>query len=278
MDLSAFLGEYRAEAGEHLRRLDSHLLALERDPADGGAVREMFLSAHTIKGGASMLGLGEVRELAHALEDVLACLRDRGEPLDRATADLLFRAIDALRALVERSATGPARQDAAGAEIITALRRRAADGSAPTAASAAPAPMGQCRALLIEDSATVRLLECSLLTEAGFEVDETDNGERAVDLARSGAYMLLVAGREVAGPNLLAEVRATAPNANLPVIVTSSAESAESALRVVEPGREVHIPKGSLGRHRLIEAVRTLLPEAPPARATRGQRTRRVNS
>src|SRR5437763_16392152 len=102
MDLSAFLDEFRAEASDYLRALDAQLLALEREPAAAEPIREMFIAAHTIKGGASMLGLAGVRELAHAgvrelahaLEDVLAQLRDQLRPLDAPTADLLFRAID----------------------------------------------------------------------------------------------------------------------------------------------------------------------------------------
>src|SRR5204862_2829922 len=101
MDATAFLDEFQAEAGEHLRALDMRLLELERDPAGQQPVREMFLSAHTLKGGAAMLGLDGVRELAHAMEDVLAFLRDQRRPLDAATADLLFRVVDRLRELTE---------------------------------------------------------------------------------------------------------------------------------------------------------------------------------
>src|SRR5918912_949080 len=52
MDLSAFLDEFRAEAAEHLRTLDAQLLALERDPTATAPIRAMFISCHTIKGGA----------------------------------------------------------------------------------------------------------------------------------------------------------------------------------------------------------------------------------
>jgi len=39
------------------------LLRLERDPGDTQPVRAMFLAAHSIKGGAAMLGLVELREV-----------------------------------------------------------------------------------------------------------------------------------------------------------------------------------------------------------------------
>src|SRR5205807_1801865 len=93
-DPAAFMDDFRTEAGEHLRALDRHLLALERDPSDSQLIRQMFLSAHTIKGGAAMLEVADVRELAHALEDVLAQLRQSPRRLDPSTADLLFAAVD----------------------------------------------------------------------------------------------------------------------------------------------------------------------------------------
>src|SRR5262249_37626759 len=161
--------------------------ALERDPADDGPVRDMFISAHTIKGGASMLGLEAVRELAHALEDVLSCLRDGGQALDQPTADLLFRAVDGLRERLEASASPGAGLDATGVELVAALRQRAAEapqGEPPDAGEKPEAaPIVQPRALLIEDSATVRLLETMLLSEAGFAVETATDRRQALDLA-----------------------------------------------------------------------------------------------
>src|SRR5438876_7080161 len=116
-----FLREFRAEAGEHLGALDALLLELERDPANPRPIREMFLSAHTIKGAAAMLGLDAVRDLAHAMEDVLASLRDGRQPLDSDTADLLFQVVDRLRERIERPDPGSGDDDA---ELIAALRRR----------------------------------------------------------------------------------------------------------------------------------------------------------
>ena len=108
MDPTKLLDEFRAEANEHLAALDAALLNLERDPRDPRPVRELFLSAHTIKGSAAMLGLEGVRALAHAMEDVLAALRDGRLSLDAQTADLLFRVVDA--GLIDGLAVnGPAR-------------------------------------------------------------------------------------------------------------------------------------------------------------------------
>src|SRR5918997_1100450 len=157
------MDDFRTEAAEHIRALDSQLLALERDPSDPGPIREMFLSAHTIKGGAAMLGLADVRELAHAMEDVLADLRDGHRPLDPDTADALFAALDALRDLVGRALPGNVVPSDAVTSLVTALRGRARPSPAGKAGASvedrAPAPPEPPRSpspaprvLLIEDS------------------------------------------------------------------------------------------------------------------------------
>src|SRR5262249_12032502 len=149
--------------------LDALLLQLERDPGDPQRIREMFLSAHTIKGGAAMLGLTSTRDLAHAMEDVLANLRDQRQPLDGPTADLLFRALDMLATLIAAAETGVEPPDNERAELVATLRGRAKGQiGAPSEdehASAPQEPEGP-RVLLIEDSPTVRLLESMLLQEA----------------------------------------------------------------------------------------------------------------
>src|SRR5438876_5765779 len=105
MDLTEFLGEFQLEAGEKLDAIASQLLRLERDTTDPQPVREMFLAAHTIKGGASMMRLTEIESLAHALEDLLSSFRDQQRTLDGSTADLLFQAIDRLRGLIANAST-----------------------------------------------------------------------------------------------------------------------------------------------------------------------------
>ena len=67
MDLTEFLGEFQLEAGEKLDLMASQLLRLERDVTNPLPVRELFLAAHTIKGGAAMLRLTDVQVLAHAI-------------------------------------------------------------------------------------------------------------------------------------------------------------------------------------------------------------------
>ena len=135
-----FLGIFRDEANERLDSMSTALLAIEDGRASADAIDSLFRDAHTIKGGAGMLGLDSISELAHAVEDVLASARERGE-LPAGFADPLLRAGDALRSLVNGDA--PAEPGAIAA-LIAELASEAAPGGetveAPEAAAPAPAP------------------------------------------------------------------------------------------------------------------------------------------
>jgi chemotaxis protein histidine kinase CheA len=263
---AAYLDEFRAEAAEHLRALDTLLLQLERDPGDPRAVREMFLSAHTIKGGAAMLEIVSVRELAHALEDVLGVLRDRPDRFDSALADLLFRALDALRELLEQATPGGAGLSDGHAALAAELRDRAVVRARPTPAPSAPAPRiagERPRVLLVEDSATVRMLESMLLAEAGFEVDALADGREALARATAQPYSLLVTGvetRGLRGLELAGALRRHPAARALPIVVMSSDENAEHRRLAAEVGVQAYIRKGSLGQRRLVDTARELVP------------------
>src|ERR1035441_4344241 len=86
---------FREEATTRLDQMDKALLAMESGNADAETIDSLFRNAHTIKGSAGMLGFADVRSLGHAVEDILASVREEGvfppelaEPLMRATAGL----------------------------------------------------------------------------------------------------------------------------------------------------------------------------------------------
>lgn len=268
MDLTAFFDEFRAEAGEHLRTMDAQLLKLERDPSDPDPIRTMFISAHTIKGGSGMMGLEDARQLAHALEDVLGCLRDQGQPLEAETADLLFRAIDALREMVERSSPDAPVQGIPLSELVTTLRQRATRRPDSDPAAPAPAQSTATRlpvALLVEGSATVRALEKMLLSDAGFEVEALADGREALELALEKPYQLIVAGVELCGLpglELAASLRESPPCRQLPIVLMSTNEDPEHRRRAAEIGVQAFLRRGSLQDQELVETARSLSPAA----------------
>jgi len=91
-----FLDLFRDEANERLDNMIDALLALESGRSGPETVNSLFRDAHTIKGGAGMLGLEDVRTLAHAVEDLLDGVRESGDfPLE--LVETLLRSVDTMR-------------------------------------------------------------------------------------------------------------------------------------------------------------------------------------
>lgn len=130
------------EAHERLEQLAGKLIEVERRPADGELLRDVFRDLHTVKGSSAMVGLAPVNALAHAAEDLVGQIRDAGRAADGAVVDALLAALDALRAMLGQArARVPIAIDPA--PVIARLRNptaaRAATAIAPApAADAAP--------------------------------------------------------------------------------------------------------------------------------------------
>ena len=245
MDLSAFLEEFKSEAEENLERLDQGLLALERDPNDASLVRNLFLSAHTIKGGAGMLELKVLKLITHALEDVLGRLRDGGEVFESATASLLLRTVDMLRQIVR---TEPALEtpNPEMAWLISALRERAS-GVIPSLVKAVAASLkaGQPLALLLEPSLTAQLVQREQLERAGFSVEVFSSLESVLERLGGTAVQLVVTTLEPGGIDglaLIGEMRAA--SLKTPAIIT-----------MLEPNLEVQNKAATLNSSLLRKAA-----------------------
>lgn len=266
LDLSAFLEDFRAESGEHVRTLNAQLLLLERDPDAAAPVRAMFIAAHSLKGSASMMDIADVEALAHAVEDVLARLRDGQLRLVAATADRLFRAFDLLGERVAAALPGAAPVDPPIATAIEALAATLTERlpeepptpppTPPTDQPTEALPM----ALLVEDSATVRLLHAALLREAGFAVEVAADGEAGLVLATSRPFALIVGGIETAGlraPELAATLHERLGAAMPPFIVTQNEDlSPDSDL---PPGIVACVAVAPPGRQQLTQVAQQLV-------------------
>jgi chemotaxis protein histidine kinase CheA len=95
------------EAQEHLETVEQGLLDLAEVISDAERVNEMFRAAHSIKGGAAMLGFSGIQATAHKLEDCFKILRDHPVPIDQKLETLFLKGYDALKALVEELANSP---------------------------------------------------------------------------------------------------------------------------------------------------------------------------
>ncbi len=124
-DHSKFLARFVEEAREHCSRISEGLLNLESSPGDSELVNGLFRSAHTIKGSSRMMKLMGVTELAHKMEDILDAVRGNRLSLSPPMADLLFKGVDALQAMLEQIVAGNKSPDAPEA-LCEALAKAAA--------------------------------------------------------------------------------------------------------------------------------------------------------
>ena len=107
----SLLGDFLDESAQLLDRLNENLLQLDQwvrsldDPAsqrcDEDLINEMFRSAHSLKGLSAMLGLSDINNLTHRVENVFDAARKNELPITGDVVELVFQAVDRLGGLVE---------------------------------------------------------------------------------------------------------------------------------------------------------------------------------
>ena len=91
--------EFLEEAQELLQEIEESLLLLEEDPVDQNVIQGLFRSAHTLKGGASMVGLSDLANYAHEFEAILSQLRSGTLTSTPEIVSVLLKGKDNLSAL-----------------------------------------------------------------------------------------------------------------------------------------------------------------------------------
>ncbi|HEX8982755.1 MAG TPA: Hpt domain-containing protein [Ktedonobacterales bacterium] len=101
---------FREEAQEHLQTITGGLADLEKSPGDLNALQTVRRAMHTLKGAAGMMGFVVVQSLAHASEDLLEQLADRGRALSTSEFSLVFDTAETLDQLISGAIQGERQQ------------------------------------------------------------------------------------------------------------------------------------------------------------------------
>ena len=112
------LGYFIEEAKEHLQTLEQGILQLATSVKDTETVNEMFRAAHSVKGGAAMLGYTSIQKTAHRLEDSFKILKDNPVDVDRKLETLFLNGYDHLQDLIERLENSADFSDSDAVEIL----------------------------------------------------------------------------------------------------------------------------------------------------------------
>jgi chemosensory pili system protein ChpA (sensor histidine kinase/response regulator) len=94
------MGYFIEEAKDHLNTIEQGLLNLQNTIEDPEMVNEVFRAAHSVKGGAAMLGLGSIQRVSHRLEDFFKLLKENPVRVDQKLETLFLRAFDSLQELL----------------------------------------------------------------------------------------------------------------------------------------------------------------------------------
>ncbi|MDX2240916.1 MAG: response regulator [Leptolyngbyaceae cyanobacterium bins.302] len=94
------MGYFIEEAKDHLNTIEQGLLNLQSTIEDTEMINEVFRAAHSVKGGAAMLGLNGIQRVSHRLEDFFKVLKESPIQVDQKLETLFLRAFDALQELL----------------------------------------------------------------------------------------------------------------------------------------------------------------------------------
>ena len=113
------MGYFIEEAKDHLNTIEQGLLSLQSTMEDREMLNEIFRAAHSVKGGAAMLGINSIQQTAHRLEDCFKVLQESPVKADQQLESLFLRVFDTLQALVEQLQSPFGLTDEAAKEIMS---------------------------------------------------------------------------------------------------------------------------------------------------------------
>ncbi|MEL7224440.1 MAG: Hpt domain-containing protein [Cyanobacteria bacterium J06576_12] len=96
------MGYFIEEAKDHLNTIEQGLLSLQTTIEDGEKANEVFRAAHSVKGGAAMLGLESIQTIAHRMEDYFKILKESPVTVDSTLETMFLRVSDGLKDLLEQ--------------------------------------------------------------------------------------------------------------------------------------------------------------------------------
>jgi len=139
VDMTEFYQVFFEEAGELLAEMETLLLDLDLAAPDAEHLNAIFRAAHSIKGGASTFGFGDMTEVTHILESLLDQVRKGEKALRPEMVDTFLAAGDVLkRQLAGHRGDGEA-DPAETARICSQLKQFAQEQAATTPHPSPPA-------------------------------------------------------------------------------------------------------------------------------------------
>ncbi|MFS8887339.1 Hpt domain-containing protein, partial [Synechococcus sp. R55.1] len=266
------LSYFIEEARDHLATIEQVLLSLRDSMSDPELINELFRAAHSIKGGAAMLGLTSIQRTAHRMEDFFNIFRSRpgGVPVDQHLETLLLRAFDGLSMLLEElqsprgltqevSNTTLAELEPVFQETERHIQNLLGEGTVP---SLAPTPVSSPAVrTLQQDMAEVVPQQLRQMLELFKQRDQPDVRER---LAAANAVLKEIGQvHHLAGWQQLTETFEQAlgnPDADLRALALVALRDLKQGQQLILAGKAEQVAPSS----ELQQLARPAAPPAPP--------------
>jgi two-component system chemotaxis sensor kinase CheA len=104
------LGEYGdiflEEADEQLQELNQNLVDLEKNPEDNDIINNIFRAAHSLKSSAAFVGLNDLSNLAHKMENLLQGIRDKTMEITPEVVNIIFKCFDSISEVIDTVSAG----------------------------------------------------------------------------------------------------------------------------------------------------------------------------
>lgn len=120
-DQKRILGYFIEEAKDHLNTIEQGLLNLQTTIEDAEMVNEVFRAAHSVKGGAAMLGLNSIQRTSHRLEDFFKLMKESPPQADRELETMLLRIFDGLQEQLDQLQSPYGLSDEQARDILSGL-------------------------------------------------------------------------------------------------------------------------------------------------------------
>lgn len=141
--MSAYRDVFLSESAEYIQGIVDGLLALESNPGNLEPVEVVFRGAHSLKGMAGAMGYELTADLTHKMEGLMDTVRKGIKAIDSDLIDLMLRAVDTLRELIDEESEGRAPKPIDGLVAELAARTAGESRSAPEARGEAPEPVAE---------------------------------------------------------------------------------------------------------------------------------------
>ncbi|AOP33356.1 chemotaxis protein CheA [Leptospira tipperaryensis] len=140
--MAGILGEYTElfleESEDQIEELNANLLRLEADHRNLSIINDIFRAAHSLKSSAAFVGLYNLSDLSHKMENLLQLARDGKIDVKLPLVNLLFQCFDLIKFVIRNVAEGK-KIDTPFTEMIQKLDVYEKDPASFTGVAKAPA-------------------------------------------------------------------------------------------------------------------------------------------